>query len=55
MIKKCGYCGKILPPDSRDDRQYCNVTCRVYAWRVRKREKIWDITKPEKNKIFYQR
>ena len=33
---KCGYCGLKLPSDHRRDAQYCDRTCRQYAYLARK-------------------
>ena len=38
MNKKCGYCGK--PLKGKASQLYCNVTCRVAAWRIHKKDKI---------------
>jgi predicted nucleic acid-binding Zn ribbon protein len=35
--RQCERCGKALPADARISRRYCEDTCRVYAWRQRRR------------------
>lgn len=34
----CQQCGKSLPENSRADRKYCSVRCRVAAHRERKED-----------------
>jgi predicted nucleic acid-binding Zn ribbon protein len=36
-VRKCVWCGRALPPPIDVRKRYCSDSCRVRAWRARRR------------------